>query len=170
MKHTQNSKAAIATAPMDLSSGRGYTNCHTFRFISVFLEEAQQYEEHVVNSRGAPVPLLTQFYRHSQQQGYKQAKEYVSTLFPYLTFIERHTEPGMLGEVWDSPPEAVRQSLEAYLRHQHQCIFVQTYKRKVVRTSSRGGVCLLTTLQALYRFAVENRYYWYEHPLAQYSW
>jgi integrase len=142
---------------------------HQFRVVRRPVGVASRYAILVVDSKGLPHRPLTTFYHELQQYvADGTAHTYLNTLLPYFSYLTTdgwrlHRQDG-----WQSPPEAVRESVRDYLVEYLHCKAQpkDTYQlvRLTVKSPSTVRV-FLSALKQFYHIVRRLGWYPYAHPL-----
>jgi hypothetical protein len=142
---------------------------HQFRVVRRPEGVASRYAILVVDSKGLPHRPLTTFYHELQQYvADGTAHTYLNTLLPYFSYLTTdgwrlHRQDG-----WQSPPEAVRESVRDYLVEYLHCKAQpkDTYQlvRLTVKSPSTVRV-FLSALKQFYHIVRRLGWYPYAHPL-----
>ena len=123
----------------------------------------------VVDGDGRPHLPLTRFYDLAcQALSVGAARTYLNALLPYFAYLSadkwrRHRE-----DRWDSPPEAVQQSVHDYLVYQLACKvrWQDTYELVSLTARSPSTVrVFLAALNLFYLLMRRMKYYPHPHPL-----
>jgi integrase len=123
----------------------------------------------VVDGAGRPHLPLTRFYDLALQ-GLSDgaARTYLNVLLPYFTYLATDDWRRHRGDRWDSPPEAVQQSVRDYLVYRLACKvrWRETYEQVSLTASSPSSVrVFLSALKLFYQAMRRIKCYPYPHPL-----
>jgi integrase len=123
----------------------------------------------VVDGEGWPHLPLTRFYDLARQ-GLSDgaARTYLNALLPYFGYLYADEWRRHRGDCWDSPPEAVQQSVRDYLVYQLACKvrWRDTYELVSLTARSPGTVrVFLAALKLFYQIMRRMKYYPHPHPL-----
>ena len=128
-----------------------------------------QFELVVVDGKGHPHLALTRCYqrfRESLSEG--TAHTYLSTLFPYFTFLDTDPWRQQRQDQWNSPPESIREAVRDYLLQKLHCKVRRYGMHEMIMLSAQSPSTVRVFLSALKRFYAEallSNEYLHEHPL-----
>lgn len=143
---------------------------HIFRAIPRPKNVLSEYSLVVVDGNGKPHRMLTIFYDellHELSDG--AARTYLNNLLPYFTYLATDTWRQHRNDTWESPPEAVRESVRDYLLRKLQCKVRQsgTHEFVFLTAQSPSSVRIfLSALKKFYQIARLSNRYPHTHPLA----
>jgi integrase len=142
---------------------------HQFRVVRRPEEVASRYAILVVDSNGLPHRPLTIFYHELQQYvANGTARTYLNTLIPYFSYLTTDGWRLRRQDCWESPPEAVRESVRDYLVEYLHCKAQpkDTYQLVLLTVKSPSTVrVFLSALKQFYHIARRLGWYPYAHPL-----
>ncbi len=123
----------------------------------------------VVDGSGVPHLPLTVFY-HELQRSLAEgtAKTYLAALLPYFAYLGMDSWRRERQDHWDSPPDAVRESVRDFLVEHMHCKAQprETYQLVVLTGKSPSTVhVFLCALKQFYHLARRKEWYPYPHPL-----
>jgi integrase len=123
----------------------------------------------VVDGAGRPHLPLTRFYDLALQ-GLSDgaARTYLNVLLPYFTYLVTDDWRRHRDDRWDSPPEAVQQSVRDYLVYRLACKvrWRETYEQVSLTARSPSSVRIfLSALKLFYQAMRRIKCYRYPHPL-----
>src|SRR6266566_6777421 len=124
----------------------------------------------VVDGTGRPHSMLTVFYHeilHELSNG--AARTYLNNLLPYFTYLATDTWRQQRNDTWESPPEAVRESVRDYLLRKLQCKVRRSGTHELVfltALSPSSVRIFLSALKKFYQIAKLSHHYPHMHPLA----
>jgi hypothetical protein len=123
----------------------------------------------VVDGNGIPHLPLTVYYHELQRYlADGTAKTYLAALLPYFTYLVADSWRRERQDHWDSPPDAVRESVRDFLVEQLHCKAQprETYQLVVQTSKSPSTVhVFLCALKQFYHLARRKEWYSYAHPL-----
>jgi integrase len=123
----------------------------------------------VVDPEGRPHLPLTRFYAQTAQiLSDGTARTYLNQLLPYFTYLTTDDWRRHRGDAWDSPPEAVRESVRDYLVEILSCKAhpKETYQFISLTAKSPSTVrVFLSALKQFYHMALRSGWYAHPHPL-----
>ncbi len=108
-----------------------------------------EYSLVVVDGNGKPHRMLTIFYDellHELSDG--AARTYLNNLLPYFTYLATDTWRQHRNDTWESPPEAVRESVRDYLLRKLQCKVRQSGTRNFTRLQD-SAIGILISIRSL---------------------
>ena len=123
----------------------------------------------VVDGAGRPHLPLTRFYDLALQ-GLSDgaARTYLNVLLPYFTYLDTDDWRRHRGDRWNSPLEAVQQSVRDYLVYQLACKvrWRETYEQVSLTARSPSSVrVFLSALKFFYQVMRRIKCYPHPHPL-----
>ncbi len=124
----------------------------------------------VVDGTGRPHSMLTVFYHeilHELSNG--AARTYLNVLLPYFTYLAADSWRQQRNDTWESPPEAVRESVRDYLLRKLQCKVRRSGTHELVfltALSPSSVRIFLSALKKFYQIAKLSHHYPHMHPLA----
>lgn len=123
----------------------------------------------VVDGSGTPHLPLTVYYHELQRSlADGTAKTYLTALLPYFTYLVTDSWRRERQDCWESPPEAVRESVRDFLVEHLSCKAQprETYQLVVLTGKSPKTVhVFLCALKQFYHLARRKEWYPYAHPL-----
>jgi len=142
---------------------------HAFHVIQRPPGSISQYSRIVVDECGRPHLPLTRFAQW-MYQGFSDgtARTYLNVLLPYFTYLATDSWRQQRRDLWDSPPEAIQESVRDYLVHQLHCkVRPQTTYAVVFQTAQSPSTVriFLSALKKFYSVAQQEGRYLYSHPL-----
>ena len=146
-----------------------FQNANVFRVVPRPEGVMSHYSLVVVDGEGRPHLPLTRFYGKAQQ-GLSDgaARTYLNVLLPYFGYLTTNHWRRHRGDHWDSPPEAVQQSVRDYLVEQMYCKVQpkDTYTQVFLTGRSPSTVrVFLSALKLFYHVMRWMKYYPHPHPL-----
>lgn len=120
----------------------------------------------MVDGDGHPHHALTVFY-FQMQQGLSEGttRTYLNALLPYFTYLSTDEWRRHRGDCWNSPPEAVRESVRDYLMQHLRCKARLHSTCEVISLTLQSPSTVRIFLSALKQFyIVACRGGWYEYP------
>lgn len=131
-----------------------YQNSQRFRLVPRPEGVSSRYSLLVVDGDGRPHLPLTRFYdKASQQLSVGAARTYLNALLPYFSYLSTDEWRRRRGDRWDSPPEAVHESIRDYLVQRLACKVKQrdTYENVSLTADSPSTVRIcLSALKLFY--------------------
>jgi integrase len=141
----------------------------TFRAVSRPEGVASRYQLIVVDPEGRPHLPLTRFYEQTTQVlSDGTARTYLNQILPYFHYLGTDDWRCHRSDTWDSPPEAVRESVRDYLVESLHCKAQpkETYQFIWPTSKSPSTVhVFLSALKQFYHVAQRSGWYAYPHPL-----
>lgn len=140
-----------------------------FRAVRRPARTESQFAQIVVDETGQPHFPLSLFHLQMQHQlSEGTARSYLSTLLPYFTYLATDSWRRHRGDLWESEPDAVRESVRDYLVERLQCKVQpkQTYAlvHLTAHSPSTVGV-FLAALKHFYTLMIREQFYLHAHPL-----
>ncbi len=123
----------------------------------------------VVDGRGIPHLPLTAFHHEMQRfLADSTAKTYLATLLPYFDYLAADSWRQERKDCWDSPPDAVRESVRDFLVEQLHCKAQPRETDQLIRRTRKSPSTVhvfLCALKQFYHLARRKEWYLYPHPL-----
>jgi len=123
----------------------------------------------VVDGSGIPHLPLTAFHHEMQRfLADGTAKTYPVTLLPYFDYLAADSWRQERKDRWDSPPEAVRESVRDFLVEQLHCKAQPRETDQLIRLTRKSPSTVhvfLCALKQFYHLARRKEWYLYPHPL-----
>lgn len=123
----------------------------------------------VVDGTGRPhLPLTTYYYRLQQQLSDGAARTYLNSVLPYFTYLTTDEWRQHRGDQWNSPPDAVQESIRDYLVYRLGCKVQpkSTYAFVTLTVQSPSTVRLfLAALKQFYVIMSREGWYTSTNPL-----
>lgn len=123
----------------------------------------------VVDGSGIPHLPLTVFHHEMQRfLADGTAKTYLATLLPYFDYLAADSWRQERKDRWDSPPEAVRESVRDFLVEQLHCKAQPRETDQLIRRTRKSPSTVhvfLCALKQFYHLARRKEWYLYSHPL-----
>jgi integrase len=146
-----------------------YQNSQRFRLVPRPEGVSSHYSLLVVDGDGRPHLPLTRFYdKASQNLSVGAARAYLNALLPYFSYLTTDEWRRCRGDRWDSPPEAVHESIHDYLVQRLACKVKQrdTYENVSLTADSPSTVRIcLSALKLFYTIMYRIGWYPYAQPL-----
>lgn len=144
-------------------------NTGHFRIVARPKDVESRFSLLVVDGEGKPHLPLTRFYDHIVR-GLSDgaARTYLNTLLPYFRYLSTDEWRRHRGDQWDSPPEAVQESVRDYLVDSLACKvqWRDTYEQVFLTARSPSTVrVFLCALKLFYQVMRQTQCYPYPHPL-----
>jgi integrase len=144
-------------------------NTGHFRIVARPKDVESRFPLLVVDGEGKPHLPLTRFYDHivrGMSDG--AARTYLNALLPYFRYLSTDEWRQRRGDQWNSPPEAVQQSVRDYLVDSLACKVRcrSTYEQVFLTARSPSTVhVFLCALKLFYQMMRRTQWYPYPHPL-----
>ncbi len=123
----------------------------------------------VVNNNGLPHRPLTTFYHELQQYvADGTARTYLNTLIPYFSYLTTDGWRLHRQDSWESPPEAIRESVRDYLVECLHCKAQPKDAYQLVQLTVKSPSTVrvfLSALKQFYHIVCRLKWYPYPHPL-----
>ena len=138
---------------------------HAFRVVSRPPDISSRYTLVVVDGDGRPHIPLTRFYDETKQAISDGAtRTYLNVLMPYFTYLATDNWRRRRKDRWDSPPEAVQESVRDYLVQCLHCKVRRHGSYEIVALSVKSPNTVRLFLAALKQFyRIMRRANWYPH-------
>jgi len=140
-----------------------------FRAVRRPKDPSSPYTLVVVDGSGIPHLPLTVFY-HEMQRFLSEgtAKTYLATLLRYFDYLAADSWRRERKDRWDSPPQAVRESVRDFLVEQLHCKAQPQETDQLIRLTGKSPSTVhvfLCALKQFYHLARRKDWYPYPHPL-----
>src|SRR5258708_1254107 len=126
---------------------------HAFRAIHRPEDVQSSFSLLVVDGTGRPhLPLTTFYHRLQQQLSDGTARSYLNSILPFFSFLASDEWRQRRKDKWNSPPDAIQESVRDYLMHRLGCKVQPKSTYVFVKLTAQSPTTVRLFLAALKRF------------------